>query len=139
MSNGLYYAYRNGVQGAHATRIVLSTDTIVAALIDHSLATPDVTTHAFYSSIAAGQVGDLSDPFTGKSLGVLNVGVFDSDDLLLTAVSGNSVESLNILKDTGNPATSDMISYFDNTSGLPLTPNGGDVLVTWSGSGIWQV
>jgi hypothetical protein len=63
--------------------------------------------------------------------------VFDADNVTFTAVSGNSVESVNLLKDTGNTATSDRIAYFDTGTGLPVTPNGGDITVTWNASGIF--
>jgi hypothetical protein len=54
-----------------------------------------------------------------------------------TAVSGASVESVNVFKDTGTPGTSNLIAYFDTGTGLPVTPNGGDITVTWNASGIF--
>jgi hypothetical protein len=67
--------------------------------------------------------------------------VFDAADLApaFTAVSGATVESINMLKDTGNAATSNLIAYWDTATGLPLTPNGGDVNVAFNASGIIKV
>jgi hypothetical protein len=36
-----------------------------------------------------------------------------------------------IYKDTGTAATSPLIAYIDTATGLPVTPNGGDITVTW--------
>lgn len=137
MANALYVAFRNGVLGSHATRVDLDADTIKAALIDHGTDTPNVTTDDFYNDISAGLVGALSSAFTSKTIGTVAAGVFDADNVTFTAVSGNSVESVNVLKDTGSGATSDLIAYFDTGTGLPVTPNGGDITVTWNASGIF--
>lgn len=137
MANALYVAFRNGVLGSHATRVDLDADTIKVALIDHGTDTPNVTTDDFYNDISAGLVGSLSSALTSKTIGTVAAGVFDADNVTFTAVSGNSVESVNILKDTGTAATSDLIAYFDTGTGLPVTPNGGDITVTWNASGIF--
>lgn len=137
MANALYVAFRNGVLGSHATRVDLDADTIKAALIDHGTDTPNVTTDDFYNDISAGLVGALSSAFTGKTIGTVAAGVFDADNVTFSAVSGNSVESVNVLKDTGSGATSDLIAYYDTGTGLPVTPNGGDITVTWNASGLF--
>jgi hypothetical protein len=137
MANALYVAFRNGVLGSHATRVDLDADTIKAVLIDHGTDTPNVSTDDFYNDISAGIVGSLSSGLTSKTIGTVAAGVFDADNVTFTAVSGNSVESVNLLKDTGNTATSDLIAYFDTGTGLPVTPNGGDITVTWNASGIF--
>lgn len=137
MANALYVAYRNGVLGAHATYVDLDADTIKAALIDHGTDTPNVTTDDFYNDISAGLVGSLSSALTSKTIGVVAAGVFDADNVTFTAVSGNSVESVNLIKDTGTASTSNLIAYFDTGTGLPVTPNGGDITVTWNASGIF--
>jgi len=137
MANAVYVPFRNGVLGSHATRVDLDADTIKAALIDHGTDTPNVTTDDFYNDISAGLVGSLSSALTTKTIGTVAAGVFDADNVTFTAVSGNSVESVNLLKDTGNAATSDLIAYFDTATGLPVTPNGGDITVTWAAGGIF--
>jgi len=131
MANALYVAFRNGVLGSHATRVDLDADTIKAALIDHGTDTPAPTTDDFYNDISAGLVGALSSALTSKTVGTVAAGVFDADNVTFSAVTGNSVESVNLLKDTGNSATSDLIAYFDTATGLPVTPNGGDITVTF--------
>lgn len=137
MANALYVAFRNGVLGSHATRVDLDADTIKVVLIDHGTDTPNVTTDDFYNDISAGLVGSMSSALTTKTIGTVAAGVFDADNVTFTAVSGNSVESVNVLKDTGTASTSDLIAYFDTGTGLPVTPNGGDITVTWNASGIF--
>ena len=61
-------------------------------------------------------------------------GAADGDDLTFSAVASGkkpSIEAIIIFKDTGNNATSPLIAYIDTATGLPITPNGGDIIVTW--------
>jgi hypothetical protein len=46
-------------------------------------------------------------------------------------VSGASCESIVVYKDTGSAATSPLVAFFDTATGLPVTPNGGDIIITW--------
>jgi hypothetical protein len=136
MANALYVAYRNGVLGSHATYVDLDANTINVALIDHGVDTPNVTTDDFYDDISAGLI-DTVETLGSKTVGVVAAGVFDAANCTFTAVTGASVESVNIFKDTGTPSTSNLIAYFDTGTGLPVTPNGGDITVTWNASGIF--
>jgi hypothetical protein len=47
-----------------------------------------------------------------------------------TAVSGNSAEAIIYYVNTGSAATSRLVYYDDAATGLPVTPNGGDITVT---------
>jgi len=113
--------------------IDLDTDTIKAALVDTGTYTYSAA-HQFYSSVS----GVVGTPVTLTSKTVTN-GVFDAADVTFTAVTGNSVEAIIIYKDTGSAATSPLIAYLDSGTGLPVTPNGGDITITWSGSGIFSL
>jgi len=67
-------------------------------------------------------------------------GLFDGDNVTYTAVSGATVEALVIYIDTGVSTTSRLVAYIDTgVTGLPVTPNGGDITVTWNASGIFQL
>lgn len=141
MANAFYTSFLNGILGSHATRVDLDADTIKLVLTDHGTDTPNTSTDDFYNDISAGTVGSLSTALSSKTIGTVAVGVFDAADLApaFSAVSGATVESISVLKDTGSAATSDLIAYFDTATGLPLTPNGGDVNVTFNASGILKV
>ena len=58
-------------------------------------------------------------------------GAADAADCTFTSVTGSSIEAIVIYKDTGTEATSPLIAYIDTATGLPITPNGGDIIVTW--------
>lgn len=141
MANAIYTAYLNGILGAHATYVDLDANTIKLVLTDHGVDTPVPSTDDFYDDISAGTVNSLSTALGTKTVGTVGAGVFDAADLspAFTAVSGATVESISMLKDTGTPGTSNLIAYWDTATGLPLTPNGGDVNVSFNASGIIKV
>lgn len=58
-------------------------------------------------------------------------GVADAADLTWTAVTGDQAESIDIYKHTGTESTSRLICNIDTATGLPVTPNGGDITAQW--------
>lgn len=141
MANALYPKYKEkllnpGTLGTTSgTAVDLADDTIKIALVDTGTYTYS-SAHEFYSSVSASVVGT---PQTLASKTVTN-GVFDAADVTFTAVSGVSVEALVIYKDTGTNSTSSLVAFIDVVaSGLPVTPNGGDITVTFNASGIFAL
>ena len=60
-------------------------------------------------------------------------GVADAADVTFSAVSGATVEAVVLYKHTGVESTSNLIAYMDTgMTGLPVTPNGGDITVQWA-------
>jgi hypothetical protein len=59
------------------------------------------------------------------------LGVADGADITWTAVSGAQCEIVLVYKDTGTATTSPLIAYIDQATNLPVTPNGGNITVTW--------
>ena len=59
------------------------------------------------------------------------LGVFDADNITFSSVSGDVSEALIIYRHTGTDSTSELIAYIDGATGLPVTPNGGDITITW--------
>lgn len=53
-------------------------------------------------------------------------------DAIFNNVSGNQSEALILFKDTGTNTTSYLIAYIDTATGLPVTPSGGDITVSFS-------
>lgn len=78
--------------------------------------------------IVAGARIATSGAYASKTV---TAGVADAADVVHTAVSGASVESIEIFKDSGVESTSRLIANIDTATGLPLTPNGGDITVVW--------
>lgn len=61
-------------------------------------------------------------------------GTADAADLApaFTGASGDQFESITIYRDSGVTTTSELIANIDTATGLPLTPDGGNIDVTWS-------
>lgn len=142
MANALFTAFRNGILGAHATRVDFDADTFSAFFVDHADDTPVIATDDFADDIlAAAQVPAFASApaLSSITVGSVGAGVVDAADLVFTSLSGDQSESLVLFKDTGADTTSDLCAYWDTATGLPLTPNGGNVTVVWNASGILQV
>ena len=58
-------------------------------------------------------------------------GVADADDIVIPTVSGDQFEAIIIFKDSGLDSTSPLIAFIDSGTGLPLTPNGGSVTLSF--------
>jgi hypothetical protein len=115
--------------------IDLLDDTIKVALIDTGTYTFSQS-HEYWSSASSAAVGT---PVTLASKTVTD-NVFDAADPTFTAVTGTTVEAFVIYKDTGSAATSPLIYFCDTVSGgLPVTPNGGDIVINFNASGIFAL
>jgi hypothetical protein len=130
MANALFTSYKVNMLGG-GTRVDIDADTISAIFVDHADDTPAPATDDFMDDIlAAGQVpGFASGPALASK--TTTGGVFDAADTVFTALSGDQSESLVLFKNTGTDTTSDLMVFIDTATGLPLTPNGGDVTVVW--------
>jgi len=125
MANALYDLGRQAfLEGS----IAYLTDNIKAVLVDSALYTANLATDQFLSDIPAGARVATSGNFATKTSAI---GVADAADVTYTAVSGATVEQIAIYKDTGVATTSPLIALIDTATGLPFTPNGGDVTVSW--------
>lgn len=59
-------------------------------------------------------------------------GVADAADVTLAAVAaGAAITSIVAYKDTGADATSRVLAFIDTGTNIPVTPNGGDIVVQW--------
>lgn len=128
MANALYDKGREKFLGHATIDLDWINDNIKALLVDTALYTVDLVNHEFLSDIAAAARVATSGNLTAKTAAA---GVADSTDPTITAVSGASVEAVVLYKDTGAPSTSPLIAYLDTMTGLPFTPNGGDVILQW--------
>jgi hypothetical protein len=119
MSNAVYDKGREAFGNGGINWV---SDTIKIVLLDATY-TPNLATDQYYSQISSAVVGS---PVTlgGKT----NVGgVMDANDPVFSSVSGNQVVRSAIFKDTGTPTTSPLICLEDSATGLPITPNGGNI------------
>lgn len=127
MANALYGKGRQKfLEGA----IAWVTDDIKISFVDSGVYTLSIDVDEFFDDIAS-TIAD-SGNLTGKTS---TLGVADATDETIGSVSGNEFEYIVIWKDTGTPSTSPLIACIDTATGLPCTPNGGDIIVQWdSGS-----
>ena len=134
MANALYPKWKEQLL-QFTTNNNLPAGTVKVALVDTGTYTYS-SSHQFYSSVSSAVVG------TPQTLGskTYTNGTFDAADSTFSAVSGASVEALVIYIDTGSAATSPLVAYIDTgVTGLPVTPNGGDIAVAWNASGIFAL
>jgi hypothetical protein len=133
MANALYPKWKEALLNGGSNAAL--SGTVKAVLID----TNDVaysSAHDFYDDVSAAAVG------TPQTIGTKTFtnGLFDGDNVTFTALSGDQAEAIIIFIDTGTPATSRLVAYLDTgVTGLPITPSGGDVTITWNASGIFQL
>jgi len=93
--------------------------------------------HDFYNDMVAGEVGTpqrLDNP-------TVTAGVFDAADVTFTAVTGDPCEILGFYRhNAGANSTWPIFLYLDTSvTGLPVTPNGGDITIAWHASGIFAL
>lgn len=133
MANAIYPIYKAAIL-ASLSNSDIDTGTVKVALVDTGTYTYSAA-HDFYNDLS----GVVGTPQTIANTTVTG-GLFDGDNVTFTSVTGNSVEALVIYIDTGNTATSRLVAYIDTgQTGLPVTPNGGNITITWDAAGIFQL
>ena len=123
MANALY---DKGRQGFLDGSIDWDTDDIRLALLSAGY-TPDLATHDMVDDLGANIVA-RSGAFTGKSA---TDGVADASDVTISAVSGAQITRIAIYKYNASDAAARLIALIDTGTGIPVTPNGGDIIVQW--------
>ncbi len=131
MANQLYPFGKAHLLG-RATKVDLVADTIKLLFYDASADVYD-SANEFVAGLTAGEIIARSAALAGKTV---TSGVFDADDVTLSAVTGDQFESVIIYKDTGSDATSPLIAWWDVTA---FTPNGGDITVVFNASGLFGI
>ena len=124
MANGMYV---KGIEQLMQAGINLVSDTIKVVLVDTADYTVDLAAHDFLNDVPAG--ARVATATLGSK--AVTGGAFDAADVTFSTVTGDPSEALIIYKDTGTESTSPLIMYIDTATGLGVTPNGGDITVTW--------
>lgn len=125
MANTLYDFARQRFLEA---QINWMTNTIKVILVDTDAYTPQTSIHQYLSDIPTS--ARIAGPVTLTAKATTG-GAADAADCTFPSVSGASIEAIVIYADTGTESTSPLIAYIDTATGLPITPNGGDIIVTW--------
>ena len=125
MTNRLY---DKGREAFLTGQINWLTDDIRALLIDTNDYPANTATDQFLSDIPPAAI-----VATSGSLGTRDAtaGVADAADVTWPTVTGDQSEAVVLYKHTGVSGTARLIAYIDVATGLPVTPNGGDIVVQW--------
>lgn len=138
MANAIYPLWKQEILKGTSNCLLNSsegTTGVYAALVDTGTYTYSAS-HQFYSSLS-GVVG-TDQEITSKTQ---TTGTFDGADVTFTSVTGNSAEAIVLYrKNAGANTTWPLIAYLDtNVTGLPVTPNSGNIVISWNASGIFTI
>lgn len=128
MANALYGKAREKFLSGDIDWLVDDIRIILIDTADYVLG-GNIDVHEFLSDVPAGARVKVSGSLTSKTA---TLGVADAADVTLSAVTGDPSEALIIYKHTGTDGTSPLIAYIDTATGLPVTPNGGDIVIQWA-------
>jgi len=125
MANALYDKFKEDALGAGNDLTSVNVKVILVDLADYSFS----AAHEDLADVPAAARVATSANLTAKSV---TGGVFDAGDITFSTVTGDQSEALIIYVDTGVESTSRLIAFLDTgITGMPVTPNGGDITVTW--------
>lgn len=120
----------------------LDTETLVkATLTDDTDVNLDEATHQDRADVSAAfvptPVAMTGTAITNPSAAVVR---FDANDVTFTSVTGDQCEQVLIFYDIAAGVDADdlLICKFGTATGLPVTPNGGNIVVQWNASGIFE-
>jgi len=136
VANALYNTFKEGILGN--TAFDMDTDGIKASLIDSA----DYTFSAAHDEYSGGarDVALASVVAESAALGSPTVasGVFDTANFTWTAVTGDVSEAVILWDDT--LANDRLVAFYDTgMTGMPVTPNGGDINFTVHASGWFAI
>jgi hypothetical protein len=126
MSNALFGKGRGRFAEAQLT---WSSDTFKVCLVVTSVYSVSIDSHEFWSDVSSSSYTGIT-PITLSSK-TSTLGVLRAANVTFSAVSGSAIGAIIIYKDTGSSSTSPLVLYIDTATGLPITPNGGDIIVQW--------
>jgi hypothetical protein len=134
MANVIYPKWKEAsMQGGANSSLAGTVKVVLIDLADYTYS----AAHDFLDDVPSG--ARVGTPQTLGSKTYVN-GVFDAADITLPAVTGDPSEAILGYIDTGTESTSRLVFLFDTgVTGLPVTPNGGDIPITWNASGIFQL
>lgn len=137
MANALYPKFKERLLDPTTDTLDLITNDIRVLLIDLADYTYSAA-HEFLSDVAGASIVAASAALGTKSVAS---GVFDAADFAFATVTGDVSEALIIYQHTGAADSNRrLIAFFDTgVTGLPVTPNGGNINVAFHASGIFAL
>ena len=98
--------------------------------------TPNFATDQYYSVISGGNITAAGVALTSRTG---SAGTLSAANVVWTSVSGSSSSYLILYVDSGTSSTSPLIGLIDTATGLPVTPNGGDITVAWASGQVFTL
>lgn len=132
MATVIHTDWLNGMLGAPTHSVIdFNTDNIDASLLDQTDAGTITSSIVDYDEVDTATVVATADVTVSGITG----GVVSASAVTFSSVSGDAADYLTVWKNSGTPATSPLAITWDSaTTGLPVTPNGGDITATWGSS-----
>ena len=147
MADGVYDEFRNGIlgNGAHG-QPDLDTNDIRVGMRDTGTTAINLSTQVDIADVTSAWVahsgGDtpISIALTSPTVGTAGTGAFDHADLTISALTGATVEVIDYADyQSAVVGTSPLMWAIDSWTGLPLTPNGGDVILAPHTNGVFSI
>jgi hypothetical protein len=131
------FLYDKGRQAFLEGNIAILTDTIKMMLVT-SAYTASQSADQFVSDIPGGDIVVRSAALSGKTS---TSGVFNASNNTISSVTGSAASQIIFYKDTGTDSTSKLLAHVDSYTGLPVTPNGGNITVNFptDANKIWKL
>jgi len=134
MANALYGKGREGFLGA-----TIDWDGNIKVLLYDASQTPSIDVDYLCDKDTIPDVDRVTNGLSGNLANATKtLGVANADDITLATVSGNEVVGFVIALDGGGgcveqtTTTDFLIADIDTATGLPITPNGGNITIAWS-------
>ena len=138
MANAIYNKYKEALISGGVS-VAMNGGNLSVSLVDSNV-TPFGSTDEFYNELVDSVNGVVATETLANV--TLTNGVLDADDITFTAVPDAKPESEALLFwiNTGDPTTSRLVAWMDtDIDGFPIDPDGTDITVTWSTSGIFKL
>ncbi len=110
-------------------RADLDTDDIRCWLYDETADARNLADEDFFDIAAAARIAESTN-LASKTVGTVGDGIFDHADFVFVSVTGASVESIGYWGFNATETIAPLLWVLDSATGLPVTPNGGDI--TWA-------
>ncbi len=137
MANRIYPKYKEALMNGD-TDVDLTSGSVKALLVDTDGYT-FLASHVFKSDVPTSAITAISSNISG---GTVASGVFDCTTVTWVAASGDQSEAIIFFVHDGTPSgdSSRLVCYLDTgQTGLPVTPNGGDITFTPSTVGVFEL
>jgi hypothetical protein len=133
MANSLYGLGREAFLGGDGDWDATEARVTLVDAADYTIA---LTTHDFFDDIPGAARVAESTALLSKTK---TLGTADAADITWTAVTGDPSEYVNLRFYNASEPASRLIGNFDTATGLPVTPNGGNINLVFNASGIFTL